>query len=66
MIEACVVLHNYLIEDKVLDDWSDNSDISDVDEAPSQDDELNSLVPQLQLYDHQCTQLKNYIDDMYC
>ena len=47
IIEASVVLHNYLIEEHnaVLDDWRDDSDISDVDDALSDDDELNNLVP---------------------
>ena len=51
MIEAYVVLHNYLIEENndVLDDRRDDSDISDVDEASH---ELNNLVPQLWLNDH--------------
>ena len=47
VIEAWVVLHNYLIEqyDDVLDDWRDDSDIFDVDEAHSEDDELNNPDP---------------------
>ena len=42
-----VVLHNYLIEehDDVLEDWRDDSDISDVGDALSDDDELNNVVP---------------------
>ena len=45
IIEACVVLHNYLIEenDDVLDDWRDTSDVSDVNEALSEGEELNNL-----------------------
>ena len=49
IIEACVVLHNYLIEenDNVLDDWRDDFDISDVDDTLSDNDELNNPVLQL-------------------
>ena len=54
MIEACVELHNYLIEenDDLLDDWRYNSDISDVNEALSEDDKVKNLVPQLWPNDH--------------
>ena len=47
IIEASVVLHNYLIEehDDMHDDWRYDSDISDVDDALCEDDELNNLVP---------------------
>ena len=54
IIEASVVLHNYLIEehDGVLEDWRDDSDISDGDDALSDDDELNNVASQLCLNDH--------------
>ena len=54
IIEALVVLHNYFIEehDYMLEDWRDDSDISDVDDALSDDDELNNAVPHLCLNDH--------------
>ena len=47
IIEVSVVLHNYLIEehDDVHEDWRDDSDISDVDDALSNDDELSNVVP---------------------
>ena len=53
-IEASIVLHNYLIEehDNVLEDWRDDSDISDVDDALSDDDELNNVVKRLCPNDH--------------
>ena len=46
MTEASVVLHNYLIEehDDVLEDWRDDSDISDVDDGRSDDNKLNNAV----------------------
>ena len=53
------------INDDVLNDWRDDSDISDVDEACSEDDELNNPVPQLWPNDHLHMQLKNYINDIY-
>ena len=67
MIEACEVLHNYLIEENndVQDNWRDDSDISGVNEALSEDYGLNNPFPQLWPNDHQYTQLKNYINDMY-
>ena len=67
IIEACEVLHNHLIEqnDDVLDDWRDDSDISDVNEVLHEDDELNNVVPQQWPNDHWCTQLKNYIHEVY-
>ena len=54
IIEALVVLHNYFIEehDYMLEDCRDDSDISDVDDALSDDDELNNAVPHLCLNDH--------------
>ena len=54
MIEICVVLHNYVIEenDDVLNDRRDDSDVSDVDEALSEGDELNNPVPHLWPNDH--------------
>ena len=47
IIEASVVLHNYLIEehDDMLDDWRDDSDISEVDDELSEGDQLRNLVP---------------------
>ena len=47
IIEVSVVLHNYLIEehDDVHEDWRDDSDISDVDDALSNDDELSNVDP---------------------
>ena len=67
IIEVSVVLYNYLIEehDDVAEDWRDDSDISDVDDALSDDDELNNAVPWLCLNDHWHTQLKNYIVEKY-
>ena len=46
-VEASVVSHNYLIEehDNVLVNWRDDSDISGVDDALSEDDKFNNLVP---------------------
>ena len=52
IIEASVVLHNYLIKehDDVLDDWRDASNVSEVDDAISEDDELNNPPKQSLLH----------------
>ena len=67
VIEASVVLHNYLIEehDNVPEDWRDDSHISDVDDALSDDDELNNAIPCFCLNDHWHKQLKNCIVEKY-
>ena len=67
IIEESVVLYNYLIEehDNVPEDWRDDSDISDVDKALSDDDELDNVVSQLCPNDHRCLQLKNFLLEKY-
>ena len=47
IIELSALLHNYLIEehDDLLDNWRDDDDISDMDNALSEDIRLNNPVP---------------------
>ena len=70
-LDACVILHNFLLEIKMEeyeDDWLDddeNSVIDDLQRCPSETDELNLPVPNDRPADYQRTQVLHFLQELH-
>ena len=62
VIDTCVILHNFLIEQKeeISNEWMDHA-ASDVGNAISDTDKLNQLLGAAEPNDQRCKQLNLYI-----
>ena len=67
IMDATVILHNYLIErgDTIPDSWIDDDDTSSVGDALSETDELNRSLAVGAPDDTRRRQLTNYINDWF-
>ena len=70
IIDATVILHNYLMErgergDTIPDCWIDDDDTSSVGEALSETDELNHSLAVGAPNDTRRRQLTNYINEWF-
>jgi len=67
IMDATVILHNYLIErgDTIPDSWIDDDDASSVGDALSETDELNRALAVGSPDDTRRRQLTNYINDWF-
>ena len=69
MVDACAILHNFLLKhkmEKYEEDWiddDDNSIIDGYDRLPSGNDELNQPVPDGRAPDFRRTQLLYYLQE---
>ena len=66
VIDACVILHNFLIEqnEEILDEWM-NDEASDVSDAMSDTDELNQPLGEAEANDQRCKQVNLYMNENY-
>ena len=66
VIDSCVILHNFLIEqnEEILDDWM-NDEASDIGDAMSDMDELNLPLGAAEPNGQRCKQLNLYINENY-
>ena len=66
VIDACVILHNFLIEqnEEIPDDWM-NDEASDIGDALSDMDELNMPLGAVEPNDQRHKQLNLYINENY-
>ena len=66
VIDACVILHNFLIEqnEEIPDNWM-NHEASDISDAISDMDELNLPLGAVEPNDQRCKQLNIYINEDY-
>ena len=64
VIDACVILHNFLIEHKeeIPNAWM-NDEASDIGDAMSDTDELNQPLGEAEQNDQRCKQLNLYINE---
>ena len=70
-LDACVILHNFLLEHKLElyeEDWIENdtdSAMDDKNQHPSAADELNLPVPNNRPADFQRTQVLYFLQELY-
>ena len=69
-LDACVILHNFLLENKMEvyeEDWLDDDDsvLDDVQRRPTGTDELNLPVPNNRPADYRRTQVMYFLQELY-